>query len=115
MGLATLKGRTSFKRILASGQRRRSDGITVYCGLNGTEANRYGVMVSAKAGGSVVRSRVRRWARALLRGWDSALGAGYDVIVFANRPEAAQGYSLFAGHLAAALRQHQLAEGGLEY
>jgi ribonuclease P protein component len=115
MALASLKGRATFKRVLAYGQRRRSNGITVYCDANGTQANRYGVMVSAKAGRAVVRSRVRRWARALLRGWNSTLLPGHDLIVFANRPEAAQDYREFAGHLAAAIGQHRLAEGELEY
>lgn len=89
--------------------------MTVYCHLNGTEANRYGIMVSAKTGRAVTRSRVRRWARALLRHWDRMLYPGYDVVVLANRPEAAAGYSLFAGHLAAALQLHNLAEGGIDY
>lgn len=115
MALASLKGRANFKRVLATGQRRRSNGITVYCGANGTEANRYGVMVSAKAGRAVVRSRVRRWTRALLSGWQGALAPGHDVVVLANRPEAAADYRSFAGHLAQAITQHNLTEGGLEY
>jgi ribonuclease P protein component len=115
VALATLRGRANFKRVLATGQRRRSNGITVYCHSNGTEANRYGIMVSAKAGRAVTRSRVRRWTRALLRNWDRLLYPGYDVVVLANRPEATEGFTLFAGHLAAALKQHNLAEGGFEY
>ena len=113
MALNTLRGRYSFKRVMAQGRFTRSNGVRVHFTHNGTEANRYGVAATTAVGGAVIRNRVRRWSRELLRQWDAQLAPGNDIVVFVNNKDAREDFQSFAIHLAHSLRKAQLAEGDL--
>lgn len=115
MALESLKGRANFKRVLALGQRQRSDGLALYYGPSARPNCRCGIMVTGRTGRAVVRSKVRRWARELLRRWQPSIAPGYDLVLLANRPEAAESYRHFAIHLSSVLKRASLAEGQLEY
>jgi ribonuclease P protein component len=115
VALESLKGRANFKRVLALGQRQRSDGLALYYGPSSGPECRCGIMVTGKTGRAVVRSKLRRWARELLRRWQPAIAPGHDLVVLANRPEAAESYQHFAIHLSCLLKRTNLAEGRLEY
>lgn len=115
MLLHTLKGRATFKRVLTRGLMKRSDGLAVYASPGGAGGNRYGFVVTSKVGQAVVRNKVRRWAKELCRRWDGSLSQGKELVVLANRPEAAEAYDHFAAHLARALRGLEVVEGELVY
>jgi ribonuclease P protein component len=93
---------------MAHGQAHRSDGVVLHWAPNGLAGNRYCIAAKTKAGGAVVRNRIRRWARELLRRWHPRLDPGYDIVVIARNREAAAGFAEFAGHLA-----HTLGRAGL--
>ncbi|MDQ3023984.1 MAG: ribonuclease P protein component [bacterium] len=113
MALNTLRGRYSFKRVMAHGRFTRSNGVRVHYTHNGTDANRYGISATTAVGGAVVRNRVRRWSRELLRKWDCSIAPGHDVVVFVNNKDAQEDFRTFAIHLAHSLRKAQLAESDL--
>jgi ribonuclease P protein component len=115
VSLTTLKGRASFRRVLSSGAMKRSNGIAVYRTTAAPGKNLYGFMVTTKVGSAVIRNRVRRWAKELLRVWDATLIQGYEIVVLANRPEAAESFQHFASHLATALKRLDAVEGDLAY
>jgi ribonuclease P protein component len=113
VALNTLRGRYSFKRVMAHGRFTRSNGVRVHYTHNGTDANRYGVAATTAVGSAVVRNRVRRWSRELLRQWDAQIVPGHDLVVFVNNSDAQESFQSFAIHLAHSLRKAQLAEGEL--
>jgi ribonuclease P protein component len=115
VALATLKGRAGFKRVLSRGAMKRCDGVAVYLSTAGPGGNLYGFMITTKVGGAVVRNRVRRWAKALIGQWDAALTQGNEIVVLANRPEAAESYRHFASNLAMAFKRLGAVEGDLAY
>ncbi len=113
MALASLRGQNSFKRVAQQGRRLTSDGLALLWLYSGNETNRYGVAARVAVGKAVVRNRVRRWARELLRRWDSELAPGYDLIITARDSAAAASFQHFAEHLARLLAKAQLSEGML--
>jgi ribonuclease P protein component len=100
MPLASLRGWMAFRAVHAGGRFRRAGFLAVHYLPNEFGYNRYGVAAKTKVGSAVVRNRVRRWTKELLRRWDSRLEQGYDIIVLASRPEAAEGYTQYAEQLA---------------
>lgn len=113
MALNTLRGRYSFKRVMAHGRSARSNGVRVHFTHNGLDQNRYGVAATTAVGSAVARNKVRRWSRELLRQWDGQLAHGHDVVVFVNHKDARESYQCFAIHLAHSLRKAKLAEDNL--
>ena len=110
----TLQNDTDFKRVFKHGLSSRSDGVTVYSDHQGGGMNRYGIVVTSKVGKAVVRNRVKRRVRELIRQWDPLLHQGYDLVIVANRQEAAQSYEDLSRHLARTLKESELAEGELD-
>ena len=81
-----LRRSTEFRRVFTEG-RRAADGLLVMTAVrNEGPALRFGLAVSGRTGGAVVRNRIRRRLREILRELDAA--PGYDVVVSA-RPAAA--------------------------
>lgn len=113
MRISTLKRRTEFDRVFQTGRFRRSDGLAVYAIPNQKNDNRYGFVITTKAGKAVVRNRLKRWSRELVQRWHDSLAKGKDIVVLANRPEAAASFESYAGHLAEALRLNDLVEAPL--
>jgi ribonuclease P protein component len=100
MPLTPLRGWANFRAVHSNGRFRRADFLAVHWLPNGMDYNRYGVAAKAKTGSAVVRNKVRRWTKELLRRWDPDLDQGYDIIILASRPAAAESYSGFAEQLA---------------
>ncbi|MCC7477696.1 ribonuclease P protein component [bacterium] len=108
MALVSLRGRWEFKRVLGGGQSRRSGVLKTLWQPNDLGSNRYGIAVTTACGKAVVRNRIRRWARELLRRWESQLDAGYDIVILVNRSDAGESFQSFAADLAGALRAARL-------
>jgi ribonuclease P protein component len=105
---STLRGRSNIRRVLGSGQARRSDGIVLHWAASGQTESRYAVAAKTSVGGAVVRNRVRRWARELLRRWGAAITPGHDLVVIAHNREAALSFAMFAYHLRRVLVRAEL-------
>ena len=63
----TLRHTEHYRRCYASGRRKGGAGLLVYSLPNGTSRPRLGLTASAKVGPSVVRHRLKRWAREIYR------------------------------------------------
>jgi ribonuclease P protein component len=114
MPLTALRGWKAFRAVHSDGRFRRGRAIAVHYLPNAYGYNRYGVAAKSKVGTAVIRNRVRRWTKQLLRKWDAELMQGYDIIVLAGRPEAAEPFADFAEQLAHVLALCRLTAGELE-
>ena len=108
MPLPALRGWASFRAVHSNGRYRRGDFLAVHWLANGMDHNRYGVAAKAKTGTAVVRNRVRRWTKELLRVWDPQLDQGYDIVILASRPAAAESFRGYAEQLADVLTMCKL-------
>lgn len=108
MVLASLRGQGAFKRVAMRGRRCHSNGLLLMWLFTGSDFNRYGIAARLKVGNAVTRNRVRRWTRELLRHWQGSLEDGYDVVISAQMPQAAESFAEYAGHLGRALKKAEL-------
>ena len=105
---STLRTGRDFARVLSSGKRARSDGITVHVARSSQGGSpRLGLSVRTSVGSAVTRNRLKRRVRAAWR--DLEATEGVEVVVQANRSAAALRYQELEKHLATALR----AAGGI--
>jgi len=65
----TLRSTKDYRRCYASGRRKGGSFLLLYVLPNETGAPRLGLTASGKVGGSVVRHRLKRWARETYRRW----------------------------------------------
>ena len=70
---------------------------------NGTDDSRFGLTVSRKVGGAVVRNRVKRWLREAVRHERSEVVGGWDVVIVAQPDAAIAGGELLRRDLRSAL------------
>ncbi|MBL8132119.1 MAG: ribonuclease P protein component [Anaerolineae bacterium] len=79
-----LRRRADFQRLRLSGRTVRVPTLVLSLIGNGSERNRYGVIVSKQIGGAVVRNRVRRRLREVLRMLHPHLKPGFDMALIAR-------------------------------
>jgi ribonuclease P protein component len=92
MGLpASLRLRrpAEFRDVLKKGERTGDRLLLVSALRTGSDRYRFGLSVSKRVGGAVVRNKVKRRLREALREMSGAGGGGWDVVVSA-RPAAAE-------------------------
>jgi len=79
----SLKGRYIFKYMLRKSKYISNNNVTVYYlkDKNNTEENFLGICVSKKHGNSVVRNRLKRWAREAYKELENNIKNGYKIIV----------------------------------
>ena len=79
----SLKGSVDFKRVLRQGKYASSKNLAVYVKANNSlvEENRLGICVSKKHGNSVVRNKLKRWAREVYRSFEQEILKGYNIVV----------------------------------
>jgi ribonuclease P protein component len=111
--IETLRRSADFRRVSAQGKVARAGGLRLQWLRNGLDRNRYGVAATTATGGAVVRNRIRRWARELLRSWDSQLAQGFDIVVLAFNRESAESYQHFSQSLSTCLQRGLVVEGSL--
>jgi len=70
---------------------------------NGTADSRFGLTVSRKVGGAVVRNRVKRWLREAVRHERSSVLGGWDVVIVAQPDAAIAGAAVLRSDLRSAL------------
>ena len=102
-----VRKRSEYLAIQGQGQRLAGTHYMLFARAGGeaAAAGRFGVTVSRKVGGSVVRNRVKRWIRESCRRMKEQLPAGVDVVVVARPSAARAGYGLRTRELATLARR----------
>jgi ribonuclease P protein component len=99
--------RPEFRAAYEQGMRRSSPHFTVF-GLVAApagEADRFGITVSRKLGGAVVRNRLRRRTRELLRRLPVASGPACNIVVNPRPGVASADFRQLGGELAVVLEK----------
>ena len=79
----SLKGSINFKRVLKQGKYISSKNIAVYVrknDLNGGK-NLLGICVSKKHGNSVIRNKLKRWAREAYFSLEKNIEKNYNIVI----------------------------------
>ena len=79
----SLKGSVNFKRVLRQGSYVSGRRLAIYIKKNNDleGENRLGICVSKKHGNSVVRNKLKRWAREVYRSFEQDILKGYNIVV----------------------------------
>lgn len=78
-----LKSSEDYKRVQATGKRRRGKFIRLSIAANEGDEARYGLVVSKQVGNAVTRNQIKRRLREIMH--DLTLSPGWDVVVIASR------------------------------
>ena len=89
----SIKKNSEFRTIYRNGRSCADQLFVLYAQPNGTGKNRLGVSVSKKIGNSVVRHRIVRLMREAFRLHATDMEQGYDLVVIARDPKAAESYA----------------------
>lgn len=92
MGIITIKDNRDYRRVFARGRFKSNRLLVLYRMANETGGRRFGVTVSKKLGGAVVRNRVRRRLKEVCRLNPEAFPPGYDYVVVARSAAAESDY-----------------------
>jgi ribonuclease P protein component len=76
-----IRSGSDYERIYAARGTARAPGLLVFGLRNGTPITRFGLSVSRKNGGAVIRNRLKRLLREAFRLEQHALPAGLDLIL----------------------------------
>jgi len=78
----SLKGSVNFKRVLKQGKYVSGKILAVYVKKNSLEnENNLGICVSKKHGNSVVRNKLKRWAREAYYFYEKKINKGYNIVI----------------------------------
>lgn len=80
---SSLKGSVNFKRVLKQGNYNFSENITMYVKKipNQDNINLLGICVSKKHGNSVIRNKLKRWAKEAYYIYENKLDKNYSIII----------------------------------
>jgi ribonuclease P protein component len=92
-----------YRRTQSAGRRFRTPCFVVIAATNGTDGSRFGLTVSRKVGGAVVRNRVKRWLREAVRHERGSVVGGWDVVIVAYSEAATAGAAVLRRDLHTAL------------
>ena len=78
----SLKGSVNFKRVLKQGKYVSGNHIVLYVKKNNLDKeNSLGICVSKKHGNSVVRNKLKRWAREAYYFYEKEINKGYNIVI----------------------------------
>jgi ribonuclease P protein component len=99
--------RPEFRAAYELGMRRSSPHFTVFglAAAPGSDADRFGITVSRKLGGAVVRNRLRRRTRELLRRLPGSPGPACDLVINPRPSVATADFGGLAEELAATVEK----------
>lgn len=102
---ARLRRSADFRRVQGGGQRLRGAHILVVVAAGAAAHPRFGLAVSRKVGGAVVRNRVKRWLREAIRHERGALAAPLDLVFIAHPSAAAAGAAALRDEVRTAIQR----------
>ena len=105
-----MKTKSQFDRVFRTGQKHYSDGVSVHAAANSLDCNRYGLVVTTRAGNAVARNRGRRWMREYIRANDGRWKTGWDIVLRFNHPAVLESHGDTVAQLDDVLHQAGLLE-----
>lgn len=78
--METIKKNKDFRKIYSSGKSIADSNLVLYFRPSAEQKNRFGISISKKVGGSVVRNKIKRQIKEILRLNNDAFIDGYDII-----------------------------------
>lgn len=93
----SLKGNYTFKKILKYGKYSNRKYLTLYLYKNNynNETNKIGICVSKKHGNSVIRNKLKRWAREAYKEIEPFLKCGNSIIILFKKEIVVEELNLF--------------------
>lgn len=88
-----------FQSVRQRGKHWRDGLFTLNTLPNNLSHNRFGFVVSRRAGSAFRRNRLKRRMRAAIRQWIPAMENGFDVVVVAHESATAAGHDQMCGSL----------------
>jgi len=76
-----IRSPADFKLAYSDGVREDAGGVIIYARPNGLSHPRLGISIGRRAGGAVLRNRIKRLFREVFRTEQHAIGPGLDLIV----------------------------------
>ena len=78
-----IKRNYEFKRIFTKGQFFSGDFLNIYLEITTKKYNKFGVAISKKVGKSVIRNKLKRWAREVYKNYESILSnnTSFNIII----------------------------------
>ena len=80
MKLPTIKKNHEFRTIYSKGQSIADKNLVLYSRAKHSDSPRFGISVSSKVGGAVVRNRIKRQIKEILRINIDSISDEYDII-----------------------------------
>lgn len=78
----SIKSEYEYRRTLNAGKYASGKYITIYClYIKNQKNNKFGICVSKKHGNSVIRNRLKRWAREAYLSVEDNLKHGIDLVI----------------------------------
>ncbi len=100
-----LRSPQEFQAVWQQGERWPGRLLSLSVMANNLANNRYGLVVSKRVGGAVVRNRVKRRLRAAIREWFPPLATGYDIVIITHPPASQAPYIELEAELGRLLRR----------
>jgi len=105
-----LRNKQDFAKVFKHGKAAANHQFVVYVKKSHVESFRFGVSVSRKVGGAVVRNRVRRRVKEIVRRMEPEIAKQVDIVCIVRKPALELDYEGLQRSLRHVFRRAQLLE-----